>query len=891
MNKVSKRKRTSVTVAEAYVEKRSREECRVQFRAKHLNVLSRSIGLRTYFESQNDIGLLNETRNVLRQNKSKKNVRKVKESWNEKVKRALRGVNKGLPLKMDEVKVFYEKLLEDNSRPESVNHGQSGEAVLFTTEEIKECLKHRAKGNAAGVDRVSKSMLKATLKFRPRFEYIHALLDLFLLNGVPKSFKVALVTLIPKKDQAKDPSQYRPISVTSLVYRLYSRLLSNRFYNAVGNQISVAQGGYRKKLNGCAKNLGVLRSILAEARVERKSLAVASVDLSKAFDSVSHVAVQSCLNKLNMPDYLRNACLDTLDHNVLKFKGGVTVQGKRGVPQGLPLSGYLFIATIDAAVKEMDQLCPYVTANDEKVGALCLVDDLLLFSNSRSELEQKLQALRVKLKEGGWRLNAQKSYAYAQHHRAGKTIIEEGHVDCGDNETIRLIPSSEKFKYLGVAISGSNCLRDNSQPIISNLSATLKRIEHANLSVVEKVKAIREIIIPSQIYRLSNISSVSIWNAKYKETKRAGETQRTNITRLYATMDRMIIRTVKSILRLPSTGVNVSLLYVNESRGGLGLHRLEVLVPIARIRLSDEMQINEGLKDLLNKYHFNDRANCLKLLAKHNLSIENLSREARVKSAIEEAKRGKIGQNLYIPSSKEKVVPLLKKPSGVGFSSYRLQRAIRFRLNCLPTKSRLAIIDPTLSNLCRNGCNKLESLAHLLCERKCKGLEEFWTFRHDQIVRFLFKQFSKFKKTGVKVALELRTGNYQPDLVVFNSDVAIVLEVAVTYGKKDSLKQTFDRKRAKYSTQEFFDQLNAKLNDLIVSDKPRSVGVIPLVFAVQGSQYAIEPCRAMSQLSATMTRKPNAAFNVAAHLAFELSIKYVGKLLNDRALYSNTRVS
>ena len=886
------RKRTSVTVAEANVEKRPRNEAWVQFHSKHKSVIGRCKGLRTYFESQTDEGLINETRNVLRQNKRKKDGR-GKLSWNDKVSKVLRGECKGLPLKSEDVKTFYDKLLRDDSRPEIVNPGSSDDPVLFTTTEVKESLKHRAKGNAAGVDRVTKAMLKAALKFRPRFEYIHALLDLFLLYGVPPSFKVALVTLIPKKDQASDPSQYRPISVTSLVYRLYSRLLSNRFYDAVGNQISDSQGGYRKQLNGCAKNLGILRSVLAEARVEKRSLAVASVDLSKAFDSVSHVAVRRCLKELEMPDYLRRACLDTLDHNVLRFKGGVSCQGKRGVPQGLPLSGYLFIATIDAAVKQMNTLKPYETADGEKIGSLCLVDDLLLFATNREELEGKLQALRATLKDGGWRLNATKSYAYAQYHRGGKVIVEKGSVKCGESEEIRLIPSNEKFKYLGVAISGSNCLRDNSQPIVSKLKETLKRIEHANLSVVEKVRAIREIVIPSQIYRLSNISSVSIWHGKYKEKKSAQLRQRTNITRLYATMDRMIMRTVKSILRIPQCGVNVSNLYVNESRGGLGLHRLEVLVPIARIKLSDELTTDNGLRTLLNKYHFNDRANCVKLLEKHGLSIEDLSKEARVKAAIKEATRGKSGQGLYIPSSRERVVPLTKKKSGVGFSSYKLQRAVRFRLpNCLPTKSKLAVINPHLSNLCRNGCNKLESLAHLLCERSCGKLEEFWTFRHDKIVRFLFKQFSRLKKPNAKVALELRTGSYQPDLVVFNSETALVFEVAVTWGKGQSLKATFERKKAKYSKPEFYSQLNTKLNDFIKSDAPREVVVIPLVFGVLGSKYTIEPSVARSRkLSALMTRKLSTAFMFAAHLAFELSMQYVGKILNDRALYSNTRIT
>ena len=881
----------SVTAVLPNGEKRRRNEVIAQFYSKHRKVIERASCLKTYVDSGNEEGLVNELRRVLRQNINRKKGQKAKLDFSSKVRGILYGSTKGEALDSNSVKDFYEALLCDDSRPESVVEGESDCIDLFTCEELRECLKYRSKGAACGIDRVSKAMLNAIKKFETRFEYVHALLNAFLIKGVPKGMKVALVTLIPKIQGAKDPAQFRPVSVTSLVYRLYSRLLSIRFYNAVGPQISSSQAGYRKGVNGCSKNLAILRSILGEGKVENRNLAVASVDVSKAFDSVSHVAIKQCLERLRMPDYLRKACLDTLDQNVLQFKGlGVSVKGLKGVPQGLPLSGYLFIATIDQAVKAMDDLLPYETSTGESIGALCLVDDLLVFSTSKANLEMKLIKLRSLLSESGWRLNAAKSYAYARVKKGSRMQVEKGTIKLGEGQEVKLIPSNEKFRYLGVSISGGNCLRDNSKPILSKLKDSLKKLETANLSVVQKIRAIREIIIPQQCYRLSNVSSVSIWNFKYKNTSAATQ-RRTNLTRLYANLDRMIARTVKSVLRIPQTGVNVSYFYLNESRGGLGLHRLEVLIPCARIKLRAQMNVSVQMQELLDKYHFNDNEACIRLLQKHHLDVENLSKDARVDAMVKGARRGLIGKSLVIPSKREMVVPLLKRSGGLGFSSFRLQRAVRFRLNCLPTNSRMSIVNPNVSNRCRHGCRQRESLAHLLNDKRCGTLNDLWTRRHNKIVAYLFGRFSKLKKPGTKLALELGTGSFRPDLVLFNDQIALVLEVAVRWGSGQCLNEIFEIKRAKYSSIEATAQLKSKLNELSPSKEDRKVTVIPLVFSVHGSFY--DPGVAIHQFYAQMTdpRVSKAALMIGAQMAFESSLKYVGSVLGDRALYTNTRIA
>lgn len=55
---------------------------------------------------------------------------------------------------------------------------------------------------------------------------------------------------------------------------------------------------------GVARGIDLLDSILRSAQVDFKPIAMAVLDLEKAFDSVSYVAILNCLKEINVPCYL-----------------------------------------------------------------------------------------------------------------------------------------------------------------------------------------------------------------------------------------------------------------------------------------------------------------------------------------------------------------------------------------------------------------------------------------------------------------------------------------------------------------------------------------------------------------------------------------------------------
>ncbi|GBN16944.1 Retrovirus-related Pol polyprotein from type-2 retrotransposable element R2DM [Araneus ventricosus] len=109
---------------------------------------------------------------------------------------------------------------------------------------------------------------------------------------VPDRFCRAKTIFLPKKKDASNPGDFRPISLTLLPAKLLSKILARRLTPTVS--LDPEQRGFIES-DGISQNTFMLDFVLRHSRERVRRTFIASLDLKKAFDSVSPVAVFAAL--------------------------------------------------------------------------------------------------------------------------------------------------------------------------------------------------------------------------------------------------------------------------------------------------------------------------------------------------------------------------------------------------------------------------------------------------------------------------------------------------------------------------------------------------------------------------------------------------------------------
>ena len=100
-----------------------------------------------------------------------------------------------------------------------------------------------------------------------------------------RALNATFLALIPKNDGANRLSQFRPISLCNVIYKIISKLIANRLKKGIGDLISEEQSGFvagRQILDGIVIAIEVIHSM---ARSKDKAMFV-KLDMAKAYDRV-----------------------------------------------------------------------------------------------------------------------------------------------------------------------------------------------------------------------------------------------------------------------------------------------------------------------------------------------------------------------------------------------------------------------------------------------------------------------------------------------------------------------------------------------------------------------------------------------------------------------------
>ena len=228
----------------------------------------------------------------------------------------------------------------------------------------------------------------------------------------PQDWKKSVFTLIPKKDNVKECSNYRIIVLISHTSKVMLKILQTRLQQYVNHELSDVQAGFRKG-RGTRDQIANICWIMEKAREFQKNIYFCFIDYAKAFDCVDHNKLWKILKEMGIPDHLicllRN--LDAGQEATVRTGHETTdwFQIRKGVQEGCILSPCLFNLYAEYIMRNagLDEAQDGIKIAQRNISKLRCTDDTMLMAES-----EELKSLKMKVKEEsekvGLKLNIQK---------------------------------------------------------------------------------------------------------------------------------------------------------------------------------------------------------------------------------------------------------------------------------------------------------------------------------------------------------------------------------------------------------------------------------------------------------------------------------------------------
>lgn len=379
----------------------------------------------------------------------------------------------------------------------------SQSSIVINMADVKQNLKKASNFKSPGPDGIQNIILKNLTNLHSSIVAIFN--DLIKSQSVPSWLLAGNTFLLQKKEQANfEVSNYRPITCLSTIWKLFSGIIAKKIYNhlEISNQIPPEQKGCIRKSLGTTEQLLIDRTVTDHAAFHQRNLHVAWIDYRKAFDSVSHEWIFTCLEEMKV----NNQIIGLLKQVFTLFSTNLFINGdnigqvkiQRGIYQGDSLSPLLFIMSLFCISHLLNSTGKGYSLKkaDQKfnVTHLFFVDDLKIYSSSEKDLRNMVNCVETFSNEIGLFFGLSKCAT-----AVSKGTKQSNGYDIVTNEGV-IAPLNDTYKYLGIYQQSRTNDQKTKSTLTNEYYKRTKEILTKNLNGKNTIIALNTYALPCITY-------------------------------------------------------------------------------------------------------------------------------------------------------------------------------------------------------------------------------------------------------------------------------------------------------------------------------------------------------------------------------------------------------
>ncbi|CAH2103439.1 unnamed protein product [Euphydryas editha] len=380
----------------------------------------------------------------------KKALKELKEntSWIPSIKSKTTGMKETKrPEIMEIATAFYSKLYDDvdYTKTQYLREEDEEPILPILENEIRYATLSQKNYKAPGDDGITNEILKGCLDYTIK-AFTNLYNDILTKEEIPQQWTFSNIILLHKKGDRTEINNYRPISLISNLYKIFSKVILNRISSALDENQPREQAGFRSDFS-TMDHIHVVKQVIQKSNEYGKTYYLAFVDYSKAFDSLKHSYIWDALHSQGVhPKYIR------IIKNIYKEstaaiqteRKGPAFKVKKGVRQGDPLSPKLFSAVLEHIFRKINWDAFGININGEKLNHLRFADDLILLNENHQGLKVMLTQLDRESKKAGLTMNLDKTKLMTNHIKTPISFY------CYQIEYV------DEYTYLGQIIAPEN---------------------------------------------------------------------------------------------------------------------------------------------------------------------------------------------------------------------------------------------------------------------------------------------------------------------------------------------------------------------------------------------------------------------------------------------------